>query len=840
MSATFSPSDFERLGVFYLGREVDAKTGDAGDTPFLYDSSDLTTHALIVGMTGSGKTGLGLCMLEEAAIDGIPAIVIDPKGDMGNLLLAFPDLRPDDFVPWVDPQEAARAGRTVAEHASEVAQTWREGLAEWGQDGGRVARMRSSADFRLYTPGSSAGLPLSLLRSFDPPPAAVRDDGDALRERIQLAVQGLLALVGIAADPLQSREHVLLANLFDRAWREGRGLDLPQLVREVQKPPFEQLGVIDLETFYPARERSALAMALNALLASPGFQVWLEGEALDPGRLLFGPDGKPRISVISIAHLSDAERMFVVTTLLGAVVSWMRAQTGTTSLRAMLYMDEIFGFFPPTAMPPSKPAMLSLLKQARAYGLGVVLATQNPVDLDYKGLSNCGTWFLGRLQTERDKARVIDGLESAAAGAEEKLGGRAAVDALLSGLGKRTFVVHNVHEDGPVLLRTRWALSYLRGPMGRDEIARLVSGQKNAGVRITGQPAQVPGAVASAVAVAPTSAGTAVAALAAAAEPPLAPEGIEEAFVDVAAGSGVAAAGASSIVYRPYLLGSAQLHFSRRGVVDRFDEVTLLAPIEPAARKLAWEGAIVYDGAGPATRPRPVEGATRFGELAAAARRKPSYESARKTLVTELYRTRSLVLRRVPELDLQSTPGEEEGQFHQRMHLALAERRDRELAKLRQRHASELEKLDRRLATAQERHAREEAQLRDRKLSTAVSAGTSLLGALLGRKKLSVTNLNRVGRTVRDFGSSQKEAGDVARAAEKLEDLLQEKQQLEETLRAELEALQASLPTIDQVEVETIEIRPLKGSLAVERLALVWTPWAVDASGIATPLFAVR
>ncbi|HUP25798.1 MAG TPA: DUF87 domain-containing protein [Thermoanaerobaculia bacterium] len=836
MSATFSPSDFERLGVFYLGREVDAKTGDVGDTPFLYDSSDLTTHALIVGMTGSGKTGLGLCMIEEAAIDGIPAIVIDPKGDMGNLLLAFPDLRPDDFVPWVDPQEAARAGRTVAEHASEVAQTWREGLAEWGQDGARVARMRSSADFHLYTPGSNAGLPLSLLRSFDPPPAVVRDDGDALRERIQLAVQGLLALVGIAADPLQSHEHVLLANLFDRAWREGRGLDLPQLVREVLKPPFEQLGVIDLETFYPARERSALAMALNALLASPGFQVWLEGEALDPGRLLFGPDGKPRISVISIAHLSDAERMFVVTTLLGAVVSWMRAQTGTTSLRAMLYMDEIFGFFPPTAMPPSKPAMLSLLKQARAYGLGVVLATQNPVDLDYKGLSNCGTWFLGRLQTARDKGRVIDGLESAAAGAEEKLGGRAAVDALLSGLGKRTFVVHNVHEDGPVLLRTRWALSYLRGPMGRDEIARLVAAQKGA---LT--PAPVSGAaVAPAVAAAPTSAEVAGSVLAAAAEPPLAPEGIEESFVDVAAGSGVAAAGASSIVYRPYLLGSAQLHFSRRGVVDRFDEVTLLAPIEPAARKLAWDDAIAYEGAGPVTRTRPVEGATRFGELAAAARRKPSYESARKTLVTELYRTRSIALRRAPELDLQSEPGEEEGAFHQRMHLALAERRDRELAKLRQRHAAELEKLDRRLATAQERHAREEAQLRGRKLSTVVSAGTSVLGALLGRKKLSVTNLNRVGRTVRDFGGTQKEAGDVARAAEKLEDLLQEKQRLEETLRAELEALQASLPTIDQVKVETIEIRPLKGSLAVERLALVWTPWAVDATGIATPLFALK
>jgi hypothetical protein len=698
-------------------------------------------------------------------------------------------------------------------------------------------------DFRLYTPGSNSGLPLSLLRSFDPPAEAVRRDPDALRERVTGSVQGLLALVGITSDPLQSREHVLLANLFDRAWREGRALDLPQLVRDVQKPPFEQLGVIDLETFYPARERTALALSLNALLASPGFSVWLEGDPLDPARLLYSPGGKPRISVITLAHLSDAERMFVVTTLLGAVVSWMRGQTGTTSLRALLYMDEIFGFFPPSAVPPSKPAMLSLLKQARAFGLGVVLATQNPVDLDYKGLSNCGTWFLGRLQTERDKARVIEGLESAAAGAEERLGGRAALDSLLSGLAKRTFVMHNVHEDGPALLRTRWALSYLRGPLGRDEIARLVAPLKAAepAPRGSSLPAATGGSAVETAkpSAAPTSGAPAsdtASGVAPGVAPPLAPDGVEEAFAEAVAPTG----STGTLVYRPYLLGSAQLHFSRRGLVDRFDEVTLLAPVEPAARKLGWADCLVYAGPGPATSHATAAPAgARFVELAATARRKPSYQTARKTLASELYRTRTVVVRRAPQLDLQSEPGEGEASFRGRIQTALHELRDREVAKLRQRYAVEAEKLDRRMATAVERREREEAQLRDRKLNTAVSAGTSLLGALFGRKKLTVTNLNRVGRTVRDFGGSQREAADVERAAERVEDLEETKNRLEEALRSEIEAFQASQPTVDTVAVETIEIRPLKGDLVVERLALVWTPWSVDSTGIAKPLFAL-
>jgi hypothetical protein len=427
-------AEYEKLGAFYLGRGYDLENSRVRDEDLLYDGKDLTTHAVCVGMTGSGKTGLCVTLLEEAALDGIPAIAIDPKGDLGNLLLNFPQLRPADFLPWVDPAEAARDGRTPQEHARWTADLWRRGLAKWGQSGDRIARLREAADLQIYTPGGNAGIPLTVLRSLAAPPPQMAGDEDALRERTLSVVSGLLALAGVDADPIRSREHILLSVLIDRAWREGRDLDLASLIREIQSPPLEQLGVLDLESFFPSKDRFELAMTLNNLLASPAFSAWSQGEPLDVGRLLYTEEGKPRIAIVSIAHLSDAERMFLVTILLNEVVAWMRTQPGTGSLRALLYMDEVFGYFPPTANPPSKTPMLTLLKQARAYGLGVVLATQNPVDLDYKGLSNAGTWFLGRLQTERDKARVIEGLEGASAAAGAGFD-RARIERILAGLG---------------------------------------------------------------------------------------------------------------------------------------------------------------------------------------------------------------------------------------------------------------------------------------------------------------------------------------------------------------------------------------------------------------------
>ncbi len=479
-----SVGNLEKLGAFYLGRRYDVEEKTSSNEPLrpllplLYDAKDLTTHGLIVGMTGSGKTGISVVLLEEAAIDGIPALIIDPKGDMGNLLLSFPKLRPSDFRPWIDESEASRKGVDPDTFAAQTAEKWQSGLADWGQNRNRIKKFRSSVDLAVYTPGSEAGLPLSMLRSFAAPPAGQAKDSDAFRERILTTVSGLLGLLGLTgakSDPIRSREHILLSKLLEGAWREGRDLDIATLIRSIQEPPFEKMGVMDLESFFPSKDRRELAMQLNNLLASPAFEVWRKGEPLDIHRLLYTPEGHPRHSIFSIAHLSDAERMFFVSMLLNEVIAWMRTLPGTDSLRAILYMDEIFGYFPPTAVPPSKIPMLTLLKQARAYGLGVLLATQNPVDLDYKGLSNTGTWFLGRLQTERDKERVIDGLEGASGG---KRFDRRKTEQLLAGLGKRVFLMHNVHEDEPTLLQTRWALSYLRGPLTKTQIEMLMSRRK--------------------------------------------------------------------------------------------------------------------------------------------------------------------------------------------------------------------------------------------------------------------------------------------------------------------------------------------------------------------------
>src|SRR6185295_17882912 len=543
--------DYEKLGVFYLGREYDAGKGALLDDLILYDSKDLTTHAVCVGMTGSGKTGLCLALLEEAAIDGIPAICIDPKGDLANLLLTFPSMSASDFRPWVDASEAARKGLSVDDYAAQTAANWRKGLEQWGEPVERVARFRDAVDLAIYTPGGSSGLSLSVLRSFAPPPAQVMEDAAALRDRIGSVVSGLLALLGRDADPLKSREHILLSNVLEHVWRDGASLDLAGLIAAVQKPPFDKVGAFELDTFFPAKERLELAMALNNLLASPGFSAWMEGEPLDAQRLLFTADGKPRVSILSIAHLDDAERMFIVTLVLNELIGWMRSQSGTSSLRALFYMDEIFGYFPPTANPPSKAPMLTLLKQGRAFGLGCVLATQNPVDLDYKGLSNAGTWLIGRLQTERDKMRVIDGLEGALGGSEGF--DRASLDKLMSGLTQRVFLMRNVHDDAPVLFQSRWALSYLRGPLTGPEIARLMADRK-AAARLAASQSSTPDQPRASASAPQSQTSAATQASGGTTSRPLLPPGVAEYFLPATASD-------DDLLYKPMAMGLAKLHF---------------------------------------------------------------------------------------------------------------------------------------------------------------------------------------------------------------------------------------------------------------------------------------
>lgn len=814
-------ADYEKLGAFFLGRQVDAESGEDLSGPLLYDSKDLTTHAVIVGMTGSGKTGLAISMLEEALIDGVPIIAIDPKGDLGNLLLTFPKLAAKDFRPWIDEGAAARAGETADEFSRSQAKLWRDGLASWGQGPERIEKLEAAAERILYTPGSNAGTPLSILSSLEAPAPAMMDDDEALRDRIQSSVSGLLGLLGVDADPIQSREHILLSTLFDRAWREGRDLDMASLIHQIQKPPIERFGILDIETFYPADERFALAMRLNNLLASPGFSVWLEGEPLDIGRMLRAPDGRPRLSIVSIAHLSDAERMFVVTLLLGELVAWMRTQSGSQSLRAILYMDEVFGYFPPTANPPSKTPMLTLLKQARAYGVGCVLATQNPVDLDYKGLSNCGTWILGRLQTERDKARVIDGLESAARGSASGLD-RASLEKTLSGLDSRVFLMHNVHEDEPILLRSRWALSYLAGPLSRAQIKRLAkppaskAGRQDRALRAEAQAAALP----IAESVPPQSASTA-------AERPVIPVEATERFVPITS----SLAPTDRVVYRPVLVGKMSTHYSSaKAGVDEWTKCILWAPLNPDLDAPPWAGARSLTAL-PDLETDPDPRAS-FAELPRSAERKTSYKTWAKQLKTTIYREHPLLLWHSKKPKLISARGEEEGAFRGRVAELAHEARDLKIEKLRKKFAPKLKRLQERIDRAAERVDREEQQYKDRKTQTIVSMGATLIGALFGRKLGSVGNVGRAASTIKGASRAAREKADIGRAEARVDDYQKDLAELEVDFQAALD--EAEDTALDfEPEIESLRINAKKADLDVEQLSLVWIPSRIDDTGAA-------
>ncbi|MGH8251103.1 MAG: ATP-binding protein [Steroidobacteraceae bacterium] len=795
--------DFEKLGAFYIGRGCDASQDSLADEPLMYDSRDLTTHAVCVGMTGSGKTGLCISLLEEAALDGIPAVVIDPKGDIANLMLAFPGLSPAEFEPWVDAGEAARKGVSAAELAAKTAESWKNGLAEWGQDGERIRRFRDAVDISIYTPGSSAGLPLSILRSFAPPAGG---DATGTRERISAAVAGLLGLVGIAADPLKSREHILLSAIVDDAWGKGHALDLAGLIGAIQKPPFDKVGVFDMDTFYPAKERLELAMAVNNLLASPGFGIWLEGEALDIQRLLFTAEGKPRISIVSIAHLPDPERMFVVTLIANELVAWMRQQPGTAALRALFYMDEIFGYFPPTAMPPSKLPMLTLMKQARAFGLGVVLATQNPVDLDYKGLSNAGTWFIGRLQTERDQARVIDGLLSAQAGAGFD---RAALEKLMAGIAPRVFLMRNVNDDAPLLFRTRWAMSWLRGPLTLPEIARLMATKK----------AAAPAKPAAAAIPASSAAQTAPAA----ARPAL-PAGIAEVFLAATPGPG-------ELRYRPRIVATAELHYvDKRAGIDAWTRSAWLAPLADSDGEASWDDAVAVPDLDRVTAAGAVD-KSRFAELPAAALSAKNYEKWGRALAAKLYQDGAAELFSAKSLRLTSNPGESEGDFRARLALALREHRDREVTKLREKHAARLRSLEDRLRRAADRVEHEKSQYTQRRLDTAISIGSSVLGAIFGGRSTATT---RAGSAARSAGRVFSERGDVARAGESLDTMTAERDELLRRVEQEAAVLTATLDPAS-IELSRLRIVPRKSDIAIGRIAVAWEPWRAGADGFPRP-----
>jgi hypothetical protein len=816
-SASSTPA-FEKLGLFYLGRRHDPATGQTVDEPVLYDSRDLVTHAVCVGMTGSGKTGLCLGLMEEAAIDGVPVIAIDPKGDLGNLLLTFPRLSPEEFRPWVNEDDARRAGVSADAFAAEQAKTWAAGLQSWGQDAARVQRFRDAAEFAIFTPGSRAGRPVSILSSFSAPAPAEREDAELLAERASGTATSALVLAGVDAPP-RSREHSLVAALLSHAWRNGVDLDLAALIRQVQTPPFDKVGVVDLESFFPSKDRFGLAMQLNGVLAAPGFETWLEGEPLDPQSLFYSPAGKPRVSIFSVAHLGDAERMFFVSLLMNQMVSWMRKQTGTTSLRAMLYMDEILGYFPPVANPPSKPPLLTLLKQGRAFGLGIVLATQNPVDLDYKGLANTGTWFLGRLQTERDKARVLDGLEGVSGGLD-----RAEADRILSALKKRVFLMHNVHDTGPTVFETRWTLSYLRGPLSRDQIKSLTPARSGPAAAATSPAAATPQtrpAASAEPAVGSPVRGTASPGRAGSPEPgvaserPVVPPGIQEWFI-----KDPAKAAAS---YSPGILGAARVSFSDRALgVDSTADLYYFAPVTDAAIQLDWAAAERLEiGADDLTRAPATPGA-QFEPLPVAATQPKKYAAWEKSLKSWLGQNERVTLLRHPALNLVSTPGESERDFRIRLQHEARAARDAAVDAVRKKFASKQAVLAERLRRAQQTVEREAQQASDSKMQTAVSMGATLLGALLGRKAVSASTLGRATTTARGVGRSMKEASDVKRATESVESVKASIEALDGEIA---EAVAGVTAKIDQdAPLEQVSLSPKRGQIEVQFVALAWKP----------------
>ena len=795
--------DFEKLGAFYLGKRYDMDTEKQTEELVLYDSKDLTTHAVIIGMTGSGKTGLGIGILEEAALDHIPVIAIDPKGDMGNLLLTFPKLAASDFRPWINQRTATDKGQTPDEFAAAQAALWKKGLGQWGQTGKRITALRNNVDMAIYTPGSNSGLPVSVLQSFKAPDDALIDDIDLYRERVQSTATGILTLLDIDADPVASREHILISRLLDNAWREGRDLDVPGLIHEIQDPPINKVGVMSLDSFFPEKDRFALAMRLNNLLAAPGFEAWMQGTPLDAKSLLYTEEGKPRISVMSIAHLDDAQRMFFVSMLLNELIAWMRAQQGTSSLRAILYMDEIFGYMPPVANPPSKKLFLTLLKQARAYGLGLVLATQNPVDLDYKGLSNTGTWFIGRLQTERDKARVMEGLEGASGGDFNKQ----TMERTIAGLGKRRFLLHNVHEDEAVVFNTRWVMSYLAGPLTRDHIHTLMAKAKSA-------------VAAAAKAVSKPKHKSKDSA-------PALPPSIEQYYVK---------GHVDEVVYHPRLIAAGDVVFtSARYNIEDERGVLHTVEFEDGPVEIDWDDCELLDLTVDDLLDEGVDGAT-YADCPASASDEKGYARWGKDYKRWLRQNENITLYKSKRFRLTSKAGETEGEFRARLQDAASEKRDQAIAKIRKRYASKVTTLENRLLRAEQAISREKQQSTKKKLDTAISFGTAILGAVLGRKKFSSSTATKIGTAMKTAGGASKEAADVERAMQTAKKVKSEIADLNASLEKEVAELDTSFDAQAE-ELDEIVVRAKSTDIHVSLTGLVWLPYSADDKGRLHPVW---
>lgn len=813
---------FEQLGLFYLGRHLEQSEGagvsEAEPDLLLYPSGDLTTHALCVGMTGSGKTGLCLGLLEEAAIDGVPALVLDPKGDMANLALTFPHMQAEDFLPWMSEEEAANQGISVQELAAQTADTWRQGLAAWGQTPERIRLLKQGADLTVYTPKSRAAEPLSLLNSLAAPAPQVLSDFSTLSNLVSGTAAGLLGLLGIAADPLNSPETILVSNILQAAWLQGQDLSLPQLIKAIIDPPFTAVGVLDLEDFYTQSERKKLAARFNNLLASPGFAGWTQGQPLNIDRLLYNEEGKAKVSVISLAHLTDQERMFFVSLFLNRLLAWTRGQSGSRSLRALFYMDEIFGYFPPVANPPSKQPLLTLLKQARAYGLGIVLTSQNPVDLDYKGLSNIGTWWIGRLQTENDRARLLDGLKTAFDQQGEAFS-RQEIDHLIAGLGKRQFLMHNVHEHRISLFETRFCLSYLKGPMSLADLAKL----KELGLYDLPQPdimsevpevrEPVPPVMPEAPTVSPESAVAPSVPAEDTRDPQQGlPDGVTAYFLPTAD---------TVTSYVPYLAAYTETYFLDKKTLESstLREFRAVA-YEPGPLPIQWSEAAVLDCDIADLTDRGQSGAG-FAPLPDAFRDKKNYREWEKALEDYLYRHQSLTRYTCPAYNMQSLEGESLRDFRIRVDQETKEIREQAMTDLRNKYEDKLKRQEEKIRKAEQSLHKKEDMKKDAQRQTMISAGTSVLNALFGRRKLSVGSIGHAATAGKGASRVGRIESDVHRAQDTVETYQEDYQKLVEDMEAAIEAL-AEQQAAASEDIQEIHLKPLKRDIKSLFLGILW------------------
>ncbi|NNC93563.1 MAG: DUF87 domain-containing protein [Acidimicrobiia bacterium] len=782
---------------FLLGHIIDPASGDRSGTDVAYDPGDLTTHGVIVGMTGSGKTGLGVILLEEALLAGLPTLVIDPKGDMGNLELLFPDFAGSDFEPWVSADEARKDGVTPAELGQKTADMWKKGISGWDPGLEAIRRLKDSVDVTIYTPGSQAGVPVNVVGSLAAPDLDWSLDAEAGRDEIEGFVSSLLTLAGIDADPLSAPEHILLANIIEHSWSAGRDLDMAALIGQVQEPPMRKLGVFEVDAFFPPKDRMALAMRLNGLVASPSFAAWAEGVPLDVQTMLYEADGSPRAAIVYLAHLSDEERQFMVTMILSKVVTWMRRLAGATDLRAVVYMDEVFGYAPPTANPPSKKPILTMLKQARAFGVGLVLSTQNPVDLDYKAMSNTGTWMIGRLQTERDKARILEALESARGGSDMK-----AIDEMISGLGKRQFLLHNTREPEPAIFSTRWAMSYLRGPLTREEVSRLTADDP-ARQAAPAQPA------AAAAEPAPEIADD---------ETPVAPEvapRIQVSYLDPAAPwAKLVEANPAGTRLEPMIAARVDLVYDEVKA-DLKHDLTWEAIVHPLDERFDPADAVVVDYDERDFRSEAPEGAA-YALVDAPIDSGPFWTSVKSELKDHLYRNATIEVFRNAQLKVYSRVGESEDDFQERCDRAAEDRADAEIAKVRDRLEGKLDRAKDQLATAHRRMQELELDADTRKRDEWMSGASDVLGVLLGgRRSRSLSGASR------RRSQTQRTQQRLRTAEAKVQDKVEAITEIEQDIVLEVEEINDKWEDI-AADIDTIEVGLEKNDISVDEVTLVW------------------